>query len=261
MLETLLILAAVLLAVTLTAIGRKKEAGHQNAVAEIKSEIADGTNMTAKIAVFADGRRTACIVAASEEISAFFYYRVVGAQVVEKYTFGLDRIIQSRLYINGQEVPFGYPADEVTASAFAHEMSTSEVAMPGSARLAAIRSISIEVGYQGSDRPKVLAINIINMPEGDAAQQTGKLMENAVWWAAFLRAASSSACRMAEEEAARMRMAETFSSASVAAESKHTAPAPETHTQLGTAQDSAPASGYTSAGSENIADTAGTKPA
>ena len=108
---------------------RRRVAKHQQDIAEEKSEIAEETRMTAQMAVFSAPNDGTYVVAASEEMGAFYYRLLQRGKETVRVKLNLANVLNADLLINGTiqtveaesgQTSLSNRASEVTALLLSH---------------------------------------------------------------------------------------------------------------------------------------------
>ena len=169
---------------------------HQQNIAEEKSEIADETSMTAQMAVFGSSGGGACIIAASEEMGAF-YYRLLqrGASTV-RVKLNLANISGVDLLINGSAQTLEVESAQATLGNRASEMTALLLSHYPPDVVRGISSIDLRVSYNSElGEPRTLDILVLDGKDQRQKDSRIQILKNSLWWWQYLRLAVRQARR------------------------------------------------------------------
>lgn len=175
---------------------RRRVAKHQQDIAEEKSEIAEETRMTAQMAVFSAPNDGTYVIAASEEMGAFYYRLLQRGKETVRVKLNLANVLNADLLINGAiqtveaesaQTTFSNRASEVTALLLSHY--PPEI-------VRGITTIGLRVTYN-SDSGEQRNLDMLVLDDKDQRHKNTRIqvLKNTIWWWQYLRMAARQARR------------------------------------------------------------------
>lgn len=175
---------------------RRRVAKHQQDIAEEKSEIAEETRMTAQMAVFSAPNDGTYVIAASEEMGAFYYRLLQRGKETVRVKLNLANVLNADLLINGTiqtveaesaQTTFSNRASEVTALLLSHY--PPEI-------VRSITTIGLRVTYN-SDSGEQRNLDMLVLDDKDQRHKNSRIqvLKNTIWWWQYLRMAARQARR------------------------------------------------------------------
>lgn len=175
---------------------RRRVAKHQQDIAEEKSEIAEETRMTAQMAVFSAPNDGTYVIAASEEMGAFYYRLLQRGKDTVRVKLNLANVLNADLLINGtiqtveaesSQTTFSNRASEVTALLLSHY--PPEI-------VRSITTIGLRVTYN-SDSGEQRNLDMLVLDDKDQRHKNSRIqvLKNTIWWWQYLRMAARQARR------------------------------------------------------------------
>lgn len=175
---------------------RRRVAKHQQDIAEEKSEIAEETRMTAQMAVFSAPNDGTYVIAASEEMGAFYYRLLQRGKETVRVKLNLANVLNADLLINGTvqtveaesaQTTFSNRASEVTALLLSHY--PPEI-------VRGITTIGLRVTYN-SDSGEQRNLDMLVLDDKDQRHKNSRIqvLKNTIWWWQYLRMAARQARR------------------------------------------------------------------
>lgn len=175
---------------------RRRVSRHHQDIAEEKSEIAEETRMSAQMAVFGSSSGGACIIAASEDMGAF-YYRLLqrGASTV-RIKLNLANISSVDLLINGSAQTMEVESAQSTLSNRASEMTALLLSHYPPEVVRSMSSIDLRVTYASElGEPRTLDILVLDGRDQRQKDSRIQILKNSIWWWQYLRLAVRQARR------------------------------------------------------------------
>lgn len=187
MLQSILVLLAIVVALAFYVEIRNKARGHSKAVQKERDAIAEQTHSTAAMANFNDGNATEVVIAASEDSGLFFYRRVDNGKLVLHYTVRLPNITSVSLQINGETRDFASESSHLTAQMRATDMARRARQGISPEEWERFKHIRLNVFFRSDEGgQKHIAVNMYRPSQRGGLEALQKIFENAVWWQQYL---------------------------------------------------------------------------
>ncbi len=173
---------------------RRRVAKHQQDIAEEKREIAEETRMTAQMAVFGAPNGATYLVAASEEMGAFYYRLLQRGRETVRVKLNLANVAGAELLINGATQTVDADSAQASLSNRASEVAALALSHYPPEVLRNITSIGLRVIYN-SDSGEQRNLDMLVLDERDKRQKGSRIqiLKNTIWWWQYLRLASREA--------------------------------------------------------------------
>lgn len=175
---------------------RRRVAKHQQDIAEEKSEIAEETRMTAQMAVFGAPHDGTYVIAASEEMGAFYYRLLQRGKETVRVKLNLANVLNAELLINGTVQTFEADSAQTTLSNRASEVTALLLSHYPPEIVRSISTIGLRVIYN-SDSGEQRNLDILVLDDKEQRQKTARVqvLKNTIWWWQYLRMAARQARR------------------------------------------------------------------
>ena len=175
---------------------RRRVAKHQQDIAEEKSEIAEETRMTAQMAVFSAPNDGTYVVAASEEMGAFYYRLLQRGKETVRVKLNLANILNADLLINGTIQTVEAESGQTSLSNRASEVTALLLSHYPPEIVRGITTIGLRVTYN-SDSGEQRNLDMLVMDDKDQRHKNARIqvLKNTIWWWQYLRMAARQARR------------------------------------------------------------------
>ena len=175
---------------------RRRVAKHQQDIAEEKSEIAEETRMTAQMAVFSAPNDGTYVVAASEEMGAFYYRLLQRSKETVRVKLNLANVLNADLLINGTIQTVEAESGQTSLSNRASEVTALLLSHYPPEIVRGITTIGLRVTYN-SDSGEQRNLDMLVMDDKDQRHKNTRIqvLKNTIWWWQYLRMAARQARR------------------------------------------------------------------
>ena len=175
---------------------RRRVAKHQQDIAEEKSEIAEETRMTAQMAVFSAPNDGTYVVAASEEMGAFYYRLLQRGKETIRVKLNLANVLNADLLINGTIQTVEAESGQTSLSNRASEVTALLLSHYPPEIVRGITTIGLRVTYN-SDSGEQRNLDMLVMDDKDQRHKNARIqvLKNTIWWWQYLRMAARQARR------------------------------------------------------------------
>lgn len=175
---------------------RRRVAKHQQDIAEEKSEIAEETRMTAQMAVFSAPNDGTYVVAASEEMGAFYYRLLQRGKETVRVKLNLANVLNADLLINGTIQTVEADSGQTSLSNRASEVTALLLSHYPPEIVRSITTIGLRVTYN-SDSGEQRNLDMLVMDDKDQRHKNARIqvLKNTIWWWQYLRMAARQARR------------------------------------------------------------------
>lgn len=175
---------------------RRRVAKHQQDIAEEKSEIAEETRMTAQMAVFSAPNDGTYIVAASEEMGAFYYRLLQRGKETVRVKLNLANVLNADLLINGTIQTVEADSGQTSLSNRASEVTALLLSHYPPEIVRSITTIGLRVIYN-SDSGEQRNLDMLVLDDKDQRHKNSRIqvLKNTIWWWQYLRMAARQARR------------------------------------------------------------------
>ncbi|MDM8215280.1 thioredoxin [Desulfovibrio piger] len=175
---------------------RRRVAKHQQDIAEEKSEIAEETRMTAQMAVFSAPNDGTYVVAASEEMGAFYYRLLQRGKETVRVKLNLANVLNADLLINGTIQTVEAESGQTSLSNRASEVTALLLSHYPPEIVRGITTIGLRVTYN-SDSGEQRNLDMLVMDDKDQRHKNARIqvLKNTIWWWQYLRMAARQARR------------------------------------------------------------------
>lgn len=175
---------------------RRRVAKHQQDIAEEKSEIAEETRMTAQMAVFGAPHDGTYVVAASEEMGAFYYRLLQRGKETVRVKLNLANVIGADLLINGSLQTVEAESSQTTLSNRASEVTALLLSYYPPEVVRSITTIGLRITYN-SDSGEQRNLDMLVLDDKDQRNKNSRIqvLKNTIWWWQYLRMAARQARR------------------------------------------------------------------
>lgn len=175
---------------------RRRVAKHQQDIAEEKSEIAEETRMTAQMAVFSAPNDGTYVVAASEEMGAFYYRLLQRGKETVRVKLNLANVLNADLLINGTIQTVEAESGQTSLSNRASEVTALLLSHYPPEIVRGITTIGLRVTYN-SDSGEQRNLDMLVMDDKDQRHKNTRIqvLKNTIWWWQYLRMAARQARR------------------------------------------------------------------
>ncbi len=175
---------------------RRRVAKHQQDIAEEKSEIAEETRMTAQMAVFSAPNDGTYVVAASEEMGAFYYRLLQRGKETVRVKLNLANVLNADLLINGTIQNVEADSGQTSLSNRASEVTALLLSHYPPEIVRSITTIGLRVTYN-SDSGEQRNLDMLVLDDKDQRHKNSRIqvLKNTIWWWQYLRMAARQARR------------------------------------------------------------------
>lgn len=175
---------------------RRRVAKHQQDIAEEKSEIAEETRMTAQMAVFSAPNDGTYVVAASEEMGAFYYRLLQRGKETVRVKLNLANVLNADLLINGTIQTVEADSGQTSLSNRASEVTALLLSHYPPEIVRSITTIGLRVTYN-SDSGEQRNLDMLVLDDKDQRHKNSRIqvLKNTIWWWQYLRMAARQARR------------------------------------------------------------------
>lgn len=175
---------------------RRRVAKHQQDIAEEKSEIAEETRMTAQMAVFSAPNDGTYVVAASEEMGAFYYRLLQRGKETVRVKLNLANVLNADLLINGTIQTVEADSGQTSLSNRASEVTALLLSHYPPEIVRSITTIGLRVTYN-SDSGEQRNLDMLVLDGKDQRHKNSRIqvLKNTIWWWQYLRMAARQARR------------------------------------------------------------------
>ena len=175
---------------------RRRVAKHQQDIAEEKSEIAEETRMTAQMAVFSAPNDGTYVVAASEEMGAFYYRLLQRGKQTVRVKLNLANVLNADLLINGTIQTVEADSGQTSLSNRASEVTALLLSHYPPEIVRSITTIGLRVTYN-SDSGEQRNLDMLVLDDKDQRHKNSRIqvLKNTIWWWQYLRMAARQARR------------------------------------------------------------------
>ena len=175
---------------------RRRVAKHQQDIAEEKSEIAEETRMTAQMAVFSAPNDGTYVVAASEEMGAFYYRLLQRGKETVRVKVNLANVLNADLLINGTIQTVEADSGQTSLSNRASEVTALLLSHYPPEIVRSITTIGLRVTYN-SDSGEQRNLDMLVLDDKDQRHKNSRIqvLKNTIWWWQYLRMAARQARR------------------------------------------------------------------
>ena len=175
---------------------RRRVAKHQQDMAEEKSEIAEETRMTAQMAVFSAPNDGTYVVAASEEMGAFYYRLLQRGKETVRVKLNLANVLNADLLINGTIQTVEADSGQTSLSNRASEVTALLLSHYPPEIVRSITTIGLRVTYN-SDSGEQRNLDMLVLDDKDQRHKNSRIqvLKNTIWWWQYLRMAARQARR------------------------------------------------------------------
>ena len=175
---------------------RRRVAKHQQDIAEEKSEIAEETRMTAQMAVFSAPNDGTYVVAASEEMGAFYYRLLQRGKETVRVKLNLANVLNADLLINGTIQAVEADSGQTSLSNRASEVTALLLSHYPPEIVRSITTIGLRVTYN-SDSGEQRNLDMLVLDDKDQRHKNSRIqvLKNTIWWWQYLRMAARQARR------------------------------------------------------------------
>lgn len=175
---------------------RRRVTKHQQDIAEEKSEIAEETRMTAQMAVFSAPNDGTYVVAASEEMGAFYYRLLQRGKETVRVKLNLANVLNADLLINGTIQTVEAESGQTSLSNRASEVTALLLSHYPPEIVRGITTIGLRVTYN-SDSGEQRNLDMLVMDDKDQRHKNARIqvLKNTIWWWQYLRMAARQARR------------------------------------------------------------------
>lgn len=175
---------------------RRRVAKHQQDIAEEKSEIAEETRMTAQMAVFGAPNDGTYVIAASEEMGAFYYRLLQRGKETVRVKLNLANVLNADLLINGTLQTVEAESAQSTLSNRASEVTALLLSYYPPEVVRAITTIGLRVTYN-SESGEQRNLDMLVLDDKDQRHKNSRIqvLKNSIWWWQYLRMAARQARR------------------------------------------------------------------
>ena len=175
---------------------RRRVAKHQQDIAEEKSEIAEETRMTAQMAVFSAPNDGTYVVAASEEMGAFYYRLLQRGKETVRVKLNLANVLNADLLINGTIQTVEADSGQTSLSNRASEVTALLLSHYPPEIVRSITTIGLRVIYN-SDSGEKRNLDMLVLDDKDQRHKNSRIqvLKNTIWWWQYLRMAARQARR------------------------------------------------------------------
>lgn len=175
---------------------RRRVAKHQQDIAEEKSEIAEETRMTAQMAVFSAPNDGTYVVAASEEMGAFYYRLLQRGKETVRVKLNLANVLNADLLINGTIQNVEADSGQTSLSNRASEVTALLLSHYPPEIVRGITTIGLRVTYN-SDSGEQRNLDMLVLDDKDQRHKNSRIqvLKNTIWWWQYLRMAARQARR------------------------------------------------------------------
>ena len=175
---------------------RRRVAKHQQDIAEEKSEIAEETRMTAQMAVFSAPNDGTYVVAASEEMGAFYYRLLQRGKETVRVKLNLANVLNADLLINGTIQTVDADSGQTSLSNRASEVTALLLSHYPPEIVRSITTIGLRVTYN-SDSGEQRNLDMLVLDDKDQRHKNSRIqvLKNTIWWWQYLRMAARQARR------------------------------------------------------------------
>lgn len=173
---------------------RRRNARHQQLIAEEKGDIAGASRMTATMAVFYPDAQTTVVMGASEEYGALYYRVLRQTKVINRSKINLSNIARAELLFNDQLQELTCSSEQPTSSLKATEISNKVLSRFSPDTLKSLRRVGLRIIFlseTGSE--KTLEITVLRAADERQRFKRVQLLKSAVWWCEFLNISSKQA--------------------------------------------------------------------
>ena len=175
---------------------RRRVAKHQQDIAEEKSEIAEETRLTAQMAVFSAPNDGTYVVAASEEMGAFYYRLLQRGKETVRVKLNLANVLNADLLINGTIQTVEADSGQTSLSNRASEVTALLLSHYPPEIVRSITTIGLRVTYN-SDSGEQRNLDMLVLDDKDQRHKNSRIqvLKNTIWWWQYLRMAARQARR------------------------------------------------------------------
>ena len=175
---------------------RRRVAKHQQDIAEEKSEIAEETRMTAQMAVFGAPNYGTYVIAASEEMGAFYYRLLQRGKETVRVKLNLANVLNADLLINGTLQTVEAESAQSTLSNRASEVTALLLSYYPPEVVRGITTIGLRVTYN-SESGEQRNLDMLVLDDKDQRHKNSRIqvLKNSIWWWQYLRMAARQARR------------------------------------------------------------------
>ena len=175
---------------------RRRVAKHQQDIAEEKSEIAEETRMTAQMAVFSAPNDGTYVVAASEEMGAFYYRLLQRGKETVRVKLNLANVLNADLLINGTIQTVEADSGQTSLSNRASEVTALLLSHYPPEIVRSTTTIGLRVTYN-SDSGEQRNLDMLVLDDKDQRHKNSRIqvLKNTIWWWQYLRMAARQARR------------------------------------------------------------------
>ncbi len=175
---------------------RRRVAKHQQDIAEEKSEIAEETRMTAQMAVFGAPNDGTYVIAASEEMGAFYYRLLQRGKETVRVKLNLANVLNADLLINGTLQTVEAESAQSTLSNRASEVTALLLSYYPPEVVRGITTIGLRVTYN-SESGEQRNLDMLVLDDKDQRHKNSRIqvLKNSIWWWQYLRMAARQARR------------------------------------------------------------------
>lgn len=175
---------------------RRRVAKHQQDIAEEKSEIAEETRMTEQMAVFGAPNDGTYVIAASEEMGAFYYRLLQRGKETVRVKLNLANVLNADLLINGTVQSVEAESSQTTLSNRASEVTALLLSHYPPEIVRSISTIGLRVTYY-SESGEQRNLDMLVLDDKDQRHKNARvqILKNTIWWWQYLRMAALQARR------------------------------------------------------------------
>lgn len=166
----------------------------RSVIAEEKSRIADDSGMTAILGVFTPDTQTTVIIAASEELGAFYYRMLRQYKVIIRSRINLANLARVEFLVNGEPRPVDGASEQLTTSLKATDIADKMITPMSNEEIKGIKKAGLRVNfYDENGGVKTLEITSLRADDERHRFERVQLLKTTIWWVAFLQMASRNA--------------------------------------------------------------------